>query len=316
MNLGLIRSETQTFLMNTQVDPNSFSWPVAELNDYINEAAFYTQQVTEYFQDTANIVCTASVGTYTAPPSAYQFQRLTWDRFFLPQTNYYQLDKDDPSWRLASPNNPFRFYFPQLNQNFQISPYPTPSQNGVDFSPFSSERGTVVEVTADGSTPEVGYTFNQEVGTVIGLTDTNGSLIRFLPDLIVNPFTTLSSDLGDLQLFSTDELNLGLIFTRIPDTMVLDTDFPQLPLECHYPLVFYSLMKCFMREGEFQDIKAAQGWFMVYGDWMESVLEAQKIRWPTRVKSLEPYEEGSLFKKALSAIGYPLQLNLKPSYGA
>jgi hypothetical protein len=315
LNLGAIRSQTEVFLMNTSTDVNSLSWSVAELNGYINEAVFYTQQVTGYFEEFHNIVCTSSVSTYTGPRSAYQYLRLTWDREFLPQTNEYELDKNDPSWRAAPPNNPFRFYFPQMGQQYQIVPFPTPSQNGYQYAPFSQELGVVTAfLNADGLTPDTSYTFNQETGIIIGVADTNGAIIMFRPDKITNPFTTTSGDLGELIVYSTDELNIGIAVKSIPDTMVLDTDTPQLPVQCHFGLVFYALMKCFIREGEFQDLELAQQWFSAYADWMESVLENKARWWPTRVRSLEPFEEGSLFSKALSNIGTPLQLDLKPSY--
>jgi hypothetical protein len=300
--------------MNTSADVNSLSWTVAELNGYLNEATLYTQQITGWFEDFENIVCTASVSTYTGSKNVYQYERFTWDRDFLPQTNEYELDRDDPSWRLAPPNNPYRFYFPQMGQQFQIVPYPTPSQTGISFA-ASQELGVVAKFTlADGVTADTTYTFNQELGIVIGVADTNGAIIMLRPDFIANPFTLVSGELGELQVYSTDELNLGTAFTRIPDTMVLDTDTPQLPPSTHYALVFYALMKCFVREGEFQDLQEASAWFEAYGDWMESVLENKSRRWPTRVRSLEPFEEGSLFSKRLNAVGYPLQLDLKPSY--
>jgi len=278
---------------------------------------FYTQQVTSWFKEFDNIVGTASVSTYTAGRKFYQFERITWDRVFLPQTNEYELDRDDPSWRAAPPNNPFRFYFPQMQQNFDLVPYPTPSQNGFNYAPFSQETGVVANfLLSDGLTADVSYQFNQEVGIIIGFADTNGAIILFRPDVLTNPFTATSQELGELQIYTTDKLNIGFCGTRIPDTLILDTDAPQLPIHCHFGLVFYALMKSFVREGEFQDLQLAQQWFMAYGDWMESVLENKARWWPTRVKSMEPFEEGSLFAKALSAIGYPMQLDLKPSYGA
>jgi hypothetical protein len=315
LNLGTIRSQAEVFLMNTSTDVNSLSWSIAEINAYINEGVFYSQQITKWFEEFDNVVCTASVSTYTAPSTVYQFERLTWDRDFLPQTNEYELDKSDPSWRAAPPNNPFRFYFPQMQQQFQIAPYPTPSQNGYQYAPFSQEKGVVAKfLNADGVTVDTSYTFNQEFGIVIGMADTQGAMIMFRPDRVVNPFSTVSADLGELVMYSTDELNIGMAFVRIPDTLVVDTDTPQLPVHCHFALVLYALMKCFVREGEFQDLQLAQAWFMAYGDWMESALENKARWWSTRVRSLEPFEEGSLFSKALSSIGYPMQLNLKPSY--
>lgn len=315
LNLGDIRSEAQVYLMNTSADSSSFSWTVAELNSYINEGVFYTQQVTQWFEEFENIVCTASVSNYEGSTNVYQYYRVTWDRVFLPQTNEYELDRDDPSWRAAPPNNPFRFYFPQMAQTFEIVPYPTPPQNGFQYAPFSQELGVVAEfLEPDGLTADLTYQFNQELGIVIGVADTNGAIIIFRPDKVVDPFTLESAELGELQMYSTDELNIGAAMKRIPDTMTKDTDIPQLPVHCHFGLVMYAVMKAFLREGEFQDVQLAQQWFMAYGDWMESALENKARWWPTRVKSMEPFEEGSLFAKALNAIGYPLQINLKPSY--
>ena len=315
LNLGTIRAQVETYLMNTSTDPNSLSWGVSEINGYIDEAVLYTQQVTTWFEDFDNVVCSSGSATYTAPPTVYQFNRLTWDRVFLPQTNEYELDRDDPSWRLAPTNNPFRFYFPQMNQNYQIRPYPTPSQNGIAYT-ATPETGIVANFTlADGLTADLTYQFNQEFGVVIGVADTNGAIIMFRPDKLTNPFTTVSADLGELVVYNTDELNIGLAFIRVPDTLVLDTDTPQLPVQCHFALVCYALMKCFVREGEFQDLDLAKAWFQAYGDWMESVLENKSRWWSTRVRSFEPFEEGSFFAQRLNAIGFPLQLDLKPSYG-
>lgn len=316
MPLSVLRSEVETYLLNTSTDTASLSWSVAEINDYLNEATFYTQQVTEYFEDLGSIVCTSSVGTYTAPSNVYQFNRVTWDRQFLPQSNYYELDRDDPNWRAANPNlSPYRFYFPQMTENYSIGLYVVPINSGVSYN-FSTELGVVAQITlSDGVTPDTQYIFNQETGIVIGFTDTQEAMVRFQPDVVANPFTTTSGDLGEMIAYSTDEQNIGIYYQRIPDTLVADTDTPQLPADCHYGLVFYALMRCFLREGEFQDLQLAQQWFAAYGEWMDSVLQAKQRRWPERVKSLEPYEEGSLFAKRLNAIGYPMQLDLQPSYG-
>lgn len=309
LNLGAIRSQAQIYLLNTSTDLNSLSWSTSELNGYINEATLYTQQLTNWYEDFDTLVCTASVSTYTAPPTVHQFLRLTWDRVFLPQTNEYELDRDDPSWRAAPNNNPFRFYFPQFGQQAAISPYPVPSQNGTTYT-STPETGAVTALTLDDGTA---ITFNQETGVVIQVTDSSETLLGFRSDRLNNPFP--SQEFGEIAMFTSDKLNIGMAFVRLPDTLVLDTDTPQLPIQCHLGLVFYTLMKCFAREGEFQDLDVAQGWFQAYGDWMESVLENKARWWATRVKSLEPYEEGSLFAQRLNAIGYPMQLDLKPSYG-
>lgn len=316
MSLGTIRSQVETYLLNTSTDANSLSWTVAEINGYINEGVLYTQMVTNWFEEFDNVVCTASVSTYTANARVHQFSRLTWDATFLPQTNEYELDRDDPSWRAASPNNPFRFYFPQFGQQATIAPYPTPSQDGVSYS-FSQELGVTCSMTlADGVTLDPNISFSQETGVIICDQDPNRSVMFFENDVGNDPFDTTSQDLGTMIAYSTDELNIGIAYVRNPDVLVNDTDIPQLPAQTHFALVPYAVMKCFTREGEFQDLDLAKQWFLAYSDWMEAVLENKARWWSTRVRSLEPYEEGSLFAKRLNAIGYPMQLDLKPSYGS
>lgn len=491
LNLGAIRSQVETFLLNTSTDTASLSWSVAELNSYVNEGVLYTQLMTDWFEEFDNLVCTASVSTYTATPRVHQYSRLTWDANFLPQTNEYELDRDDPSWRSAAPNNPFRFYFPQYGQQPQVRPYPTPSQDGLSyicnqevgvviaitqlsgaqdnflrpdeiplnpahwssvsgFGPlnlignlcygdpvsdygfetwaipiaanqfcevvvaktkgiidvtcrsdnvgncyfvefgtgnplgagwhlyrftapitstlltsgsYSPVAGDVVRLKCVGSTlsvyvnevlqgsvtdtniaagqPALGVgwegkqsdcavsafyaggitgvndtsiTFSQEFGVVIEDQDPNRSLILFQGDLPTNPFLSASREYGELAAYSTDELNIGTAYIRLPDTLVLDTDTPQMPVQCHLGLVFYALMKAFSREGEFQDMGLAKAWFDAYADWMEGVLENKQRWFSTRVRSMEPFESGSLFAKRLNAIGYPMQTDLSPSY--
>ena len=503
LNLGAIRSQAEIYLLNTSTDTASLSWSIAELNSYINEGVLYTQMMTEWFEEFDNLLCTASVSTYTANPRVHQFQRFTFDAQFMPQTNEYELDRDDPSWRSARPNTPFRFYFPQFGQQPLIVPYPTPKDNGVgyicslelgavagmgtegsfvvsdnfirsalgpNYTPVSvgpagpsfqivsnqivcesatsdpndfllynvapsadqyaeitlafdfgnnfsslgplvrgsslgcyslliggtgivtlnrvasgvvTNLGTAFGVAISGDTwklsitgstlnvyrngtlyapfsgivdttfatgqpgicgsgylpgtlpnavygtfwqaqvfglseapsvPDPNITFSQETGIVIEDQDPNRSLVLFQVDLPTNPFLSTSREYGELIVYSTDENNIGTSYVRLPDTLVLDTDTPQLPVQTHLGLVMYTMMKCFAREGEFQDLALAKSWFDAYADWMESVLE-NKARWfSTRVRSLEPYENGSLFLKRLNALGYPMQMDLQPSY--
>lgn len=311
MNLGTLRSRTQTYLLNTSTDSASLSWSATEINGYLNEGLFYTQQMTMWYEDWDNIAVTASVSTYTGPTHAYQYSRLTWDRNFLPQTNEYELDRDDPSWRLAQPNNPWRFYYPQMSQNYIIAPYPTPLTTGPTYV-ANQDLGCVIQMY-DTALNDGTFSFVGELGIVIeGPLGPNEPLLAYRCDRVNNPFG--NAELGEVQRYTTDELNIGTAFLRIPDLLVSDTDIPQLPTQTHLALVFYALMKCFNREGEFQDMQLAQSWFGAYGDWMEAVLE-NKARWySTRVRSFEPFEEGSLFAKRLNSIGYPMQIDLQPSY--
>jgi hypothetical protein len=302
MNLGQIRSLARTYLMNTSSDTNSFSWSDAELNAYANEGVFYVQQLTEFTMANGNTPVVAEQSTYMGPDDQYQFVRLTFDRENITQTNYYELDRDTFSnWRNDPEGSPQRFYMPQFNE---IAVYPTPIASGTIYQ-FNSELGTIIEVTGDdGVTPDTNYSFSSEVGTLTGYSDTVGALNHFIVDplYVLDPF---SVDVGTLISFSTDEGNLSHTYVIQPQTLVNDTDIPQLPPQCGMALVQYVVMRAFARDGEFQDLNLAQAWFTAFSDWMSSVMDAQGKDWPTRVKSLEPYETGNVFSARLRNVGAP-----------
>ena len=77
MNLGDIRSQAKTYLMNTSSDTASLSWSDSELDGYANEAVFYIQQLNEFLVDTAVLDVVANQPTYTVPTNQYQLIRTT-----------------------------------------------------------------------------------------------------------------------------------------------------------------------------------------------------------------------------------------------
>lgn len=322
LTLGQLRSDIRNYLMNTNsADPSSFSWSDSELNDYINDGIFYTQQITQYFVDSINLPVVVGQQDYEMPAQSYQVYRETFDRDFIPQVNEYELDRDKPFWRTEPNNTPIRWF---LSNWHTASLYPKPIKAGITY-PCVPEIGVLVQVTlADGITQDTNFvvvadgisTSNKELGTIVQWIDTDpGPIVCMQSDDLVMGPAQISPDLGALIWYSTDEANIAVYFFRQPDLLVLDTDSPQLPMHCHYGLVFYALMRCFAREGEFQDQDLANGFFQAYGDWMESVLELKGREWPTRVHAFEPDQPDSLFMKRLQSIGPPSQLDFNASYG-
>lgn len=302
LTLAQLRTEARLYLMNTIDDTESFSWSDDELNQYLNEAVLYTQSLTKIFEDIAILTVVAGQVVYNLPSDADQLKRVTFDGVFLPQTNEYELDRDNPNWRVATAGNPVRFY---LNQFNQLSLFPTPSTTGV-FYTFSAEKGEACEFTLiDGVTVDSAVTFNQNFGFVIGYTDTAGGIVRIVSTSPQEPFIN-NPDVGLVIEFDTDESNLSFTFAKTPDEMGQDTDVPQLPAFLHPALTYFAVMKAFARDGEFQDLDLAQAWFAVYSDWLESAMELIARTWPTRVKTFEPYEPGSLFGAALATAGSPI----------
>jgi hypothetical protein len=297
VNLGSLRSQAKIYLMGTSTDTSSIAWSDAELNRYANEGVFYIQQLTEFYQDSDNKVVTAGTATYAAPSLEHQFIRLSYDRDLVPQTNEYELDRDtQTSWRGTQSGVPQYFYRPTLNQ---VALYPPPNTSG-DTSTFASELGVVVEITGDTTYALVG-----ELGAIIGFTDDAGSICKFKPDINQTLAANSNAQYGILINFTNDEGNLSSIFVAIPQQMTSDLDIPQLPPFTHWAIINYMVAKAFAREGEFQDMDAAQAWFEAFKDWMGASLGVQGRWWPTSITSLEPWQTGDRLNKRLQSVSIP-----------
>lgn len=300
MNLGQIRSQVKTYLFSTSVDVNSLGWTDAELNQYINEAIFYIQQVSDFYMDTANETVVANQGSYDNLVNQDQFVRTTFDRCAIQQTNEYELDRDtNSSWRSTPAGQPRRFYLPQYNL---LTLYPTPFVAGESYS-FSSEFGITIEAL-NGAALDTATAFSAELGIEIGMTDNSACLISIKTDKQF-PFFASSPDFGTMIQFATDEKNLSIIYLAIPDTLASDTDIPQLPAYSHFGAVLYATMRALAKEGEFQDFNLANQWFVAFSDWMEATLSVRVKEWPTKVRSLEPYKAGNIFSERLRNVGVP-----------
>ena len=305
MNLGTIRTEVREELIESSAE----IWTNAELDAYANDAVLLMQRLTEWYEDTANLVPVVGQQDYTMPTNQMILKRVTWDRKFLPQTTQYELDKHNQTWRSAGNNDPIRFFIHQWDT---LSSYPKPNRAGTSYS-FDSELGVIIRIE-DGGVTDTDVTFDSELGIVIAVEDSDGGQIRFTSDLVADPFTLTSAELGVVIGFSIDELNFALYFSALPDTMDSDTDVPQMHQCAHPAIVPYVLFRALSREGPEQNIESAREYFGDFGDWMEVVLRIRGRQFPDKVISLEAQEKGSMFSNRLSAIGGPVLQNLLPSY--
>lgn len=299
---GQIRSEVRTYLAN--IDLNQAGWTEAELESYMDEGAFYIQQLASSFWDYAVTPAVASQADYSLPDNCYQLIRTTFDRQFLPQTTEYELDRDTSSaWRGDPTGRPARFYLKQFNQ---VSLYQVPRTSGNSYS-ASQETGEALNFTLpDNVTLDTSFSFSSNFGVVVQMTNTSGSsIIRFSPDP-QNRF--MNPDLGIVIGFADDTQNLGFMFLAQTDTMTDDTQSPQLDQPLHPAMVYYTLMRCFAREGEFQDMELANAWYQAFLDWMDAALQAGAKEFPTMVKSAEPYGIGNILNGRLQAVGPPSQM--------
>jgi len=304
LTLAQIRNEVRGYLMN--VDSLQAGWSDTELNTYINEGVFYIQQIAEYFWDFGVAETILNQRDYAAPDNQYQFIRLTFSQEFLPQTTEYELDRDtNSSWRGNPTGTPARFYMSQHNQ---VSLYPVPNANGPSYS-ASPETGEALYFTlADGVTRDSTFftPFSQETGCICQLGNNAGqSIIKFKADAL-NRFN--SPDYGIVVGYQNDLNNLGFMYLAMPDTMTDDAHIPQIQETGQPAIVYYTLMRCFARDGEFQDLELAGAWWQAFMDWMESALQVQAWEFPQRVKSAEPFQQGNILQGRLQAVGPPSQL--------
>jgi hypothetical protein len=301
MSLAQIRSEVRGYLMNT--DTNQAGWSDAEINDYINQGTHYIQQLAEFFWDIGVTEVLAGNRDYAAPDNEYQLVRTTFDQTFLPQTNEYELDRDTQFlWRVNPTGTPARFYLSQFNQ---ASCYPTPNTDGPSWT-ANQETGELSRFVLSSGAIDTSFSLSgAEYGVISQFTSVDGhSHIKFQPDPL-NRF--LSPEYGVMVDWLSDAGNLSFIYLAIPDTLTLDSHIPQLQETSHPALVYYALMRCFLRDGEFQDVELAQAWWQVFEDWMESVMVVQNRSFPTLVVSAEPYDTGNLLAGRLQSVGPPSQ---------
>lgn len=299
---GQIRTEVRAYLMN--VDLNQAGWTDAELNLYMDEGAFYIQQLTNSLWDYTVIPVVASQADYNLPDNAYQLVRSCFDRQFLPQTTEYELDRDTSSaWRGDPTGTPCRFYLKQFNV---ASLYQKPRTSGNSYS-ASQETGEAANFTLPNNvTVDTSFVFSSNFGCVTQLINTSGSSVnRFEADpqnRFVNP------DYGIVVAFADETQNLSFMFVAQTDTMFDDSQSPQFQESFHPAMVYYTLMRCFARDGEFQDLEIATAWYQAFLDWMDAALQAGAKEFPTMVKSAEPYGVGNILSARLQAVGPPSQM--------
>lgn len=291
---GQIRSEVRGYILN--LDLTAPGWTDTELNNYIDEGCFYIQQLTNSFQDIAIREAVASQADYTLPDNCYQLIRTAFDRQFLPQTVEYELDRDTSSaWRGDPTGTPCRFYLKQFNV---ASLYQIPRTSGPSYT-ASQENGELVSIDST-------FQFSSEFGVVTQLINTKGSSINLFSPDPQNRFA--NADYGLVVDYQDSTQNLEFMFVAQTDTMTDDSQFPQLQETFHPAVAYYTLMRCFLRDGEFQDLELGQAWYQVFLDWMDAALSAGAKEFPTQVKSAEPYGVGNILNGRLVAVGPPSQM--------
>ncbi len=130
-----------------------------------------------------------------------------------------ELNNQASDWRTKL-GNPTDIYVDRTyGQNWMFGVYPIPASDGGTIT-FDSEYGSVVQWVCPL------YTYSQEYGTVLRMTDTD----EFF----------LNMDNGVIAKVYAMSGNIWLEYYRLPMTMQLTTQYPELPKEYHKALAYYA----------------------------------------------------------------------------
>ena len=295
MNLSSIISEVRQELQ----EATASEFTEAEITAYINDGNLLVAQLMEWYEKFAFLIPVVGQQDYTLTSDIINRRRTTFDREFLPDTTQYELDRDEGNWRGAGNSTPIRCFMKQWDT---LSLYPKPVAAGVTIT-FDAELGVAAKMENPSGTVDPDVTFDSEFGLVIALEDTAGGHVKFEADRGVDPFTTTSAELGIMIDYDTDEDNVAIYYSAIPDTLVASTDVPQIHQAAHPALIPYAVFRCFQREGAMQDLGLAELYFRDFADWMTAVMTLKGRQWPERVLSLEPEAMGNHFVRRLNEIG-------------
>jgi hypothetical protein len=83
----------------------------------------------------------------------------------------------------------------------------------------------------------------------------------FQPDPL-NRFN--NPDYGIVIDYQDSTQNLEFMFVAQTDTMFDDSQSPQFQETFHPAVIYYTLMRCFLRDGEFQDLELGQAWYQAF----------------------------------------------------
>jgi len=138
----------------------------------------------------------------------------------LKVTTIEMLNDEISDWRTTT-GDPEQIYIDRIyGDNWMFGLYPIPDTDG-DKITFDSEYGSIVEWVC----PR--YTYNQEYGVVIRMSDTD----EFF----------LNTDAGVVGKVGAVNGNVWLEYYRLPDKLTVDTQKPEIPREYQKALSYFAV---------------------------------------------------------------------------
>jgi len=138
----------------------------------------------------------------------------------LSVTTVETLNDEVSNWRTET-GDPAQIYIDRVyGTSWMFGLYPIPEVDG-DSITFSSEYGSVVQWVCPN------YTFNQEYGVIIRMTDTD----EFF----------LNSDSGVVGKVNAMNHNIWMEYYRLPEKLTSSTQYPEIPREYQKSLAYFAV---------------------------------------------------------------------------
>ena len=197
------------------------------IDDSINRAQEDFVRQTHCLRTYALIEMKANYRTYRLPWNFLDFMaayfytsELSEGYQELKVTTIEKLNDEISNWRTAT-GDPEQIYVDRIyGDNWMFGLYPIPDTDGGTIT-FDSEYGTIVEWVCPL------YTFNQEYGVVIRMTDTD----EFF----------LNTDAGVVGKVGAMNGNVWLEYYRLPDHLSMAAQYPEIPREYQKALAYFAV---------------------------------------------------------------------------
>lgn len=220
--LRMLRA-TDTSRYSVDGDTADYDW----IDDGINRGQEDFVRETQCLRTYALVEMKANYRTYRLPwnfldfMSAYFYTSSLSEGYQeLKVTTIEKLNDEISNWRTAT-GDPDQIYIDRIyGDNWMFGLYPIPDTDGDTIS-FDSEYGSIVEWVCPL------YTYNQEYGVVIRMSDTD----EFF----------LNTDAGVVGKVGAMNGNVWIEYYRLPEQLTMAAQYPEVPREYQKALVYFAV---------------------------------------------------------------------------
>jgi hypothetical protein len=261
MNLGQIRTAVRFRLADTLEKV----WTDETINLFINEGVqelCFTEAMLKRY--TFSLV--DGTRAYSIPTDCLEIRSVKINGEKVFGTHAHMLEELDSQY-LTATGNPYHYYLDDL---MHIAFYPVPDWTS-SYTSFATatvmiagDLGEMTYMEVDGTAS----TFTAETGVILSAIDTSGAY-EFLFD----------TDVGEIAALDSGPFICEISYAYQPEDLDEDADeLSFLPLYAQDAVVWYAVSKCLSKEGQGQDLKAAQMWKTRF-DEIHKEWKARNLEW-------------------------------------